>query len=90
MRYCIFDLIFSYVGKLLDSKALFNFKIYEASDLATNNYNTNIAQYLEKQRRPDKKKIEKSYTKREGEDSPRHFHKNSKLNISLDQQSKLI
>ena len=34
--------------------------------------------------------LEKSCTKREGEDSPRHFHKKSKLNISLDQQSKLI
>ena len=34
--------------------------------------------------------LEKSCTKREGEDSPRHFHKKSKLNISRDQQSKLI
>ena len=34
--------------------------------------------------------LEKSYTKYGGEASPRPFHKNSKLSISLDQPSKSL
>ena len=40
--------IFGYVEKHLDQKAEINFKIYDAVDWTTNNYNTNVAQYLKK------------------------------------------
>ena len=39
---------FGHVGKRLDEKAKVNFKIYEATDWETNNYNTHTAQYLKK------------------------------------------
>ena len=32
---------------------MINFKIYDMPDLRKNNYNTHIAQYLEKLRQPD-------------------------------------
>ena len=40
--------IFGYVEKRVDKKATVNFKIYDVTDLTTNNYNTHIAQYLKK------------------------------------------
>ena len=40
--------IFGYVEKHLDQKAEINFKIYDVVDWTTNNYNTNVAQYLKK------------------------------------------
>ena len=40
--------IFGYVEKRLDQKAEINFKIYDVVDWTTNNYNTNVAQYLMK------------------------------------------
>ena len=39
---------FNHVGKCLVKKAMVNFKIYDASDWETNNYNTHIALYLKK------------------------------------------
>ena len=41
-------LTFSLVKKRSDQKAKVNFRIYELTDWATNNYNTYIAQYLKK------------------------------------------
>ena len=40
--------IFGYVEKWLDKKVMFNFKIYDVTDWASNNYNTHIAKYLRK------------------------------------------
>ena len=40
--------IFGYLEKRLDKKAMVNFKLYDVTDWTTNNYNTHIAQYLEK------------------------------------------
>ena len=39
-------LILDYVGKQSDKKAMVNFKVYDVTDWAKNNDNTNIAQYL--------------------------------------------
>ena len=38
--------IFDHLGKRLDEKAEINFKIYDPFYWETNNYNTQIAQYL--------------------------------------------
>ena len=38
--------LFAYVEKRLDEKAMVNFKIYDAKQWTTNNYNTHITQYL--------------------------------------------
>ena len=40
------SLSFDYVGKLLDKKALHNFKIYDVTDWTKNSYNALISQYL--------------------------------------------
>ena len=40
--------VFGHVGKRLDKKAKFNFKVYDITNWQTNNYNTRIAQYLKK------------------------------------------
>ena len=37
-----------HVGKRLDKKAKVNFNTFEVTDWKTNNYNTDIAQYLKK------------------------------------------
>ena len=37
--------LFGYVEKRLDKKAMVDFKISDAIDWTTNNYNTHIAQY---------------------------------------------
>ena len=37
---------FGYVGKLIDKKAMVNFKVFEVIDWTTNNKNIHIAQYL--------------------------------------------
>ena len=37
---------FGHIEKRLDKKAEVNFKIYDVTDWATNNYNTYIVQYL--------------------------------------------
>ena len=39
-------LTFGYAGKGLDKKAMINFKIYEVTDWAANNYNTHITQMV--------------------------------------------
>ena len=39
---------FGYVEKRLHKKAKVNFKIYDVTDWTTNNYNTDIVQYLKK------------------------------------------
>ena len=39
---------FGYVEKRLQKKAKVNFKIYDVTDWTTNNYNTDIVQYLKK------------------------------------------
>ena len=41
-------LLFGYVEKRLDKKAMVNFKIYDVTDWATNNYNIHITQYVKK------------------------------------------
>ena len=46
--YMFFVLTFGYVGKLVDKKAMVNFKIYEVTDWTRNNCNTNVSQYLKK------------------------------------------
>ena len=40
--------IFGHIGKRLDKKAKVNFRIYDATNLITNRYNTHIARYLKK------------------------------------------
>ena len=40
--------LFSHVGKRLDKKAMVDFKICGVSNLETNNYNTDVAQFLKK------------------------------------------
>ena len=42
--------LFGYVEKPLDKKDMVIFEIYDVKDWTTNNYNTNIAQYLKKLR----------------------------------------
>ena len=44
------SLLLGYVEKWLDRKSMVNFRIYDATDWTTNNYNTHITQYLDKQR----------------------------------------
>ena len=39
---------FGYVAKRLDKKAKVNFKIYDVTELETNDYNTHIALYFKK------------------------------------------
>ena len=41
-----FSWLFGYAGKGLDKKAMINFKIYEVTDWAANNYNTHITQMV--------------------------------------------
>ena len=41
-----FSWLFGYAEKGLDKKAMINFKIYEVTDWATNNYNTHITQMV--------------------------------------------
>ena len=45
--FTFFSWLFGYVGKWLDKKAMVNFKIYDVTHGPTNNYNTQITQYLE-------------------------------------------
>ena len=45
--------LFGYVEKQLDKRAMVNFKIYDVTEWAINNYNTHIAQYLMKRRQPE-------------------------------------
>ena len=45
--------IFVHVGKWLDKKAKVNFKVSDGTNWITNNYNTNIARYLKKQKQSD-------------------------------------
>ena len=40
--FAFLSLLFGYVGKRLDEKAKVNFKIYDLSDRATNNFNACI------------------------------------------------
>ena len=50
LRYLHFcpDFLVTYKKKRLDKRAMFNFKIYDVTDLRANNYNTHIAQFLKK------------------------------------------
>ena len=41
-------MFFGYIGKQLDEKAKVNFKIYDATNRNTRNYNKLIARYLKK------------------------------------------
>ena len=41
---------FGHVGNCLDKKAKLNFKIYDVTNLKTNNYNAHIVKYLKKER----------------------------------------
>ena len=45
--------LFGHVEKRFDKKAMVNFKIYDITDWTTDNYSTDIAQYLTNQRKPD-------------------------------------
>ena len=40
--------LFGHAEKLLDKKAKVNLKIYKVTNRETNNYNTHLAQYLQK------------------------------------------
>ena len=90
--------IFAYVEKRLDKKAYLIFKIYDATNWATNNYNTNIIQYLNQtmefgqliQYHMRYIFLEKSYTAFAGEARSRPFYKKSKLRIFLDQQFEML
>ena len=42
------SLVFGYVEKRFDKRAMVNFKIYEVIDWKTSNCNTHIIQYLKK------------------------------------------
>ena len=42
--------LFGYVEMQLDREVVVNFKIYDAIDWATNNYNTHITHYLKEKR----------------------------------------
>ena len=71
---------FSHVGKWLDKKTKVHLNIYDVTDWETNNYITQISQYLKKLRPP----------KVGGEASPIPINKKSKLSIFPDQQSEML
>ena len=50
---CLLD----YLEKQLDKKDMVNFKIYDVTDWTTSNYNTHIAQYLNKKRKLDNETV---------------------------------
>ena len=93
--------LFVHVSKRLDQNSKVNFKFYDVTVWLTNNSNTHIAQYLEKQRQSDNEIwsvnriliecnignnfLEKPCTKCGGESRPRPFSEKSKLSVSLDQ-----
>ena len=74
--------VFGYVEKRFDKKAKVNFKIHNV------NQTIKFDQLIEGNMRNIF--LEKSYTKCNGEASPRLFYEKSKLSISLDQQSKML
>ena len=89
-------LSFSHAAKWLDQKDKFNFKFYDVTARLTNNCNIHIAQCLKSEDNQATKFdqliecnmrnifIQKSYTKCDGETSPRLFSEKLKLSISLD------
>ena len=84
------------MGRRLDKKARVNFKIYDATNQETNNYNTHIARRNQTMKlgqlieyNMENIFLEKSYAKCGGEITPKPFSQKSKLSISLDQQSKV-
>ena len=97
-----FSCSFGHIAKRLDKEDKVNFKFYDVTTWLTSSCNTHIAQYLEKQRQSDKKFglliecnmsnifLEKTYTKCDGETSPRPFSEKFKLRISLDQYSRVL
>ena len=86
-----------HVVKRLDKKDKINFKFYDATAWLKNCRDKHIAQYFEKKDNQTIKFgqliecsmrnifLEKSYTKCDGETSPRPFSEKLKLSISLDQ-----
>ena len=84
---------FGYVVKRLDKKEV-NFRFHDVTASLKNNHNTHITQYFETMKfgqliQCNMRNIflEKSYTKCNGETSPRPFSEKLKLSISLDQYS---
>ena len=76
--------LFGHVVKRLDKKDKVNFKFCDAIDRLTNNCNTHkFGQLIECNMRNNFRK--KSYTKWDGETSPRPFSEKLKLSISLNQ-----
>ena len=53
--FLLLSLVFGYLKKRLDKKAIVNFKIYDVTDWTTNNDNTHIIQCLREERQPDNK-----------------------------------
>ena len=96
------SLLFGYVEKQLDKKAMVNFKIFDVTEWETNNnniYQANISRSRGNQTMKFDQLTEcnmrniflqKSYTKYGGETISRPFYKTSKLNISLDQKSEIL
>ena len=78
------------------------FKVCDAKNREINYYNTHIAKYLYKQRKPENYIwsvlehnmrnifLEKSYKKCDGETCPRSSSKKTKLSTSLDQHAKVL
>ena len=90
----IFVLLFGYVEKRLEKKAMVNFKTHDVKDWTTNNCNTHIAQYLQKKTQPCNEiwSLNLKYHTQNMVDRlvPEPFYKNSKLSISLDQHSEML
>ena len=85
--------LFGHVAKRLDRKDRVNFNFFDARAWLTNNCNAHIAwvsvsQLIECNMRNIF--LEKSYTKCGGKNNPRLFSENIKINISLDQLSKVF
>ena len=71
--------LFGHAGKQIDSKEKFNFIIYNIKTWLS----IKLGQLIEYNMRNNF--LEKSYTKCDGESTPRSFSKKSQLSISLDQ-----
>ena len=98
----ILSLSFGHVAKQLDKKDEVNFKFYDVRTCLTNNPNTILPNFSRSTGNRTMKFgqliecnmrtifLEKSYTKSDGETSPRPFSEKLKLNVSLDQQFKVL
>ena len=94
--------LLGYVGNRPDKKAMFNFKIYNATDWTTNSHK-HILFNISRSKGNETMKcgqlikynmrnilLEKSYIRCGGETSSGPFYKKSKLSISLNQQSEML